>query len=146
MKKTIIALLALILALSLVSCSSSGNKDTVKDDTPAVTDTDSAADTTDETADTPEDKSETETTEEPDQITVPDSKDGEFLQYEYDNAVMLIDHDVEELYTLIGQPNDTSYASSCIGSGEDGELYYNGFIVVTYRENGTETVVDVYMD
>jgi len=52
---------------------------------------------------------------------------------------------VSTLYDTIGYPpNGSSYASSCNGDGEDGELYYNGFTVYTYRENGTETVVDVY--
>jgi hypothetical protein len=47
------------------------------------------------------------------------------------------------LIAAIGSPNSRSYASSCIGEGEDGELSYNGFTVYTYRENGIETVQDV---
>ena len=50
---------------------------------------------------------------------------------------------VGALYAAIGYPNGSEYAQSCIGAGEDGILYYSGFTVYTYRENGVETVVDV---
>ena len=44
----------------------------------------------------------------------------------------------------IGEPDNSSYASSCLGPGEDGELYYDGFTVYTYRDpDGTENVYDV---
>ena len=56
----------------------------------------------------------------------------------------LIDAPVEELYEAIGQPEDSAYASSCLGEGEDGELYYEGFTVYTYRDpDGSESVYDV---
>ena len=53
---------------------------------------------------------------------------------------------VAELYAAIGEPPQGSdYAPSCLnpGKGEDGELYYDGFTVATYREGDTETVRDV---
>ena len=50
---------------------------------------------------------------------------------------------VDELIAAIGEPEDRDYAPSCMGDGEDGNLYYGGFIVYTYRENGEETVQDV---
>lgn len=59
-------------------------------------------------------------------------------------AIGCIGSPVSVLYSVIGSPNSSSYADSCNGSGEDGELYYDGFTVYTYRENGAETVVDVY--
>lgn len=59
-------------------------------------------------------------------------------------AMGCIGSPVSTLYSIIGSPNSSSYADSCNGGGEDGELYYNGFTVYTYRENGEETVVDVY--
>ena len=34
-------------------------------------------------------------------------------------------------------------ASSCLGSGEDGELVYNGFTVYTYKEGDSEVVQNV---
>lgn len=45
----------------------------------------------------------------------------------------------------IGQPLSTEYASSCIGDGEDGIWYYEGFAVYTYRgTDGSERVEDVF--
>lgn len=56
----------------------------------------------------------------------------------------LIGEDVEALYEAIGEPEESSYASSCIGDGEDGELRYDGFHVYTYRApDGAERVQDV---
>ena len=50
-----------------------------------------------------------------------------------------------ELAAAIGQPNSTEYASSCIGDGEDGIWYYDGFTVYTYRgTDGSERVEDVF--
>ena len=54
-----------------------------------------------------------------------------------------IDRYVEDLYAAIGEPEYSDYAPSCLGEGDDGNLYYDGFIVYTYRENGTETVTYV---
>ncbi len=59
-------------------------------------------------------------------------------------ARQCIDKDVAELYKAIGEPKSADYASSCLGSGEDGELYYDGFTVATYREGSSETVRDVF--
>lgn len=55
-------------------------------------------------------------------------------------AQSCIDKPVAELYALIGQPNSSDYAPSCMGDGEDGNLYYDGFIVYTYKEGDTESV------
>ena len=61
-----------------------------------------------------------------------------------ETALKYVGKDVSKLYATIGKPNSSEYASSCIGDGEDGLLYYNGFTVTTYRENGKETVQDAY--
>jgi len=58
-------------------------------------------------------------------------------------AVACIEKGVEDLYAAIGEPSGSSYASSCLGPGEDGELYYDGFTVYTYKENDSEIVKDV---
>lgn len=52
---------------------------------------------------------------------------------------------VEELIALIGEPQSSDYAPSCLnpGVGEDGNLYYDGFTIYTYKEDGVEEVVDV---
>lgn len=58
-------------------------------------------------------------------------------------ALTFVDKPVEELYALIGQPNSSDYAPSCLGSegSEDGNLYYDGFIVYTLKDGDTETVI-----
>lgn len=61
-----------------------------------------------------------------------------------DTAKSLIGEDVSALTAAIGEPDSSSYASSCLGGGEDGEWYYDGFTVYTYRDtDGTEHVYDV---
>lgn len=54
-----------------------------------------------------------------------------------------IDKPIEDLYAIIGQPQSSDYAPSCLGDGEDGMLIYDGFIVYTYREGDSEVVYDV---
>ena len=51
-----------------------------------------------------------------------------------------IDQNVSELYALIGEPESSDYAPSCLVDGEDGTLYYDGFVVYTTREGDVETV------
>ncbi len=55
-------------------------------------------------------------------------------------AESCIDKNVQELYDLIGEPNSSDYAPSCLVEGEDGMLYYDGFVVYTTREGDVETV------
>lgn len=61
----------------------------------------------------------------------------------FEAAKRCIDQDVSVLYDAIGKPESSDYAPSCLGPGEDGELYYDGFTVATYREGERETVRDV---
>lgn len=58
-------------------------------------------------------------------------------------AMAYIGGSASSMIAAIGQPLGRSYAPSCMGEGEDGELFYNGFTVYTYREGGVETVQDV---
>ena len=58
-------------------------------------------------------------------------------------AESYIGKEVSELYDAIGEPGSVSYASSCLDSGEDGELVYNGFTVYTYKEGDSEVVQNV---
>lgn len=60
-------------------------------------------------------------------------------------AESCIDKSVEELFALIGEPNSSDYAPSCAGEegAEDGNLYYDGFIVYTLKQGDSETVVFV---
>jgi len=78
---------------------------------------------------------EEEPTETPEPIYVDEEK--------FEEAKKYIDQDVSKLYAAIGEPEDSSYAPSCMGPGEDGELYYEGFTVATYRDGDKEIVRDV---
>ena len=109
-KKILTALLAAVLMLTLCACGGSG-------ETAEATPTPEVAQST--PTPTPE------PTAAPDLFT---------LAQDY------VDADVADLIAAIGEPMDSSYAPSCLGSGEDGELYYDGFTVYTYREGDTETV------
>lgn len=144
MKKTfLVILLSVIVAASLIAlsrCEKKPDDIEILDGPGSVIETDIADNDVSDKAD-PEGADETDMEE---LIQPEDNKEAD--EYEFTTAEMLIDHPLDELISLIGEPNDRSYASSCMGSGEDGELYYTGFTVVTYRENGTETVVDVYKD
>jgi hypothetical protein len=57
-------------------------------------------------------------------------------------ARKLKDRPVSELYDAIGEPDSEDAAPSCMGPGEDVNLYYDGFTVYTYREGNKQTVVD----
>ena len=149
MKKYAALILALVLAVMLFAgCTKEAEPDTP--DTPDITE-----DEANDPAPAPDEGGEEGGT---DAETVPaDPEDPAFGVTEdgsdessvpaedlFETAFALIDHPVAELYSAIGEPADSSYASSCIGAGQDGELYYDGFVVCTYVENGEETVVDVY--
>lgn len=61
-----------------------------------------------------------------------------------ETALTFIGKPTADLLDAIGQPNKISYSSSCLGDGQDGELYYDTFTVYVYRDtDGTETVYDV---
>ena len=64
-------------------------------------------------------------------------------QEKLEAAKTFLDAPVEDLIAKIGEPDSRDYAPSCFGDGEDGNLYYEGFTVYTYRENGEEVVRDV---
>ena len=56
-------------------------------------------------------------------------------------AESCVDKDISELYALLGEPAASEYAPSClVEGGEDGSLYYDGFVVYTTREGDVETV------
>ena len=73
---------------------------------------------------------------EPDLAPQPDAKPAPTKEA----ASAYIGKSVSSLIAAIGQPGGSDYAPSCLGDGEDGELFYDGFTVYTYRENGKETV------
>ena len=124
-KKITAMMLAVLMMFSLVAC---GEKKT------------------DEPEKTPEPTPEpVETTPEPNSV-VEETPEPEFVEEPAEGSDMkataesFIGASLDELIAAIGEPESSDYAPSCLGEGEDGNLYYDGFVVYTYRENGTETV------
>lgn len=126
MKKIVIVLLTLCLLL----CGCGG--DDTKTTTAAPEQTTAAQETT---------AAETTVPETTEQITVPETTEEELDDFAL--AESCIDKSVDELFALIGEPESSDYAPSCLGDGEDGNLYYEYFTVYTYREGDEETVVFV---
>ncbi len=98
----------------------------------------------DNTADGKTDASDGESDDKSEEKTESDNSVGPSVDEKLNIALSLIGENVGTLYDAIGEPADSSYASSCMGKGKDGELYYDGFTVCTYLEDGVETVVDAY--
>ena len=122
MKKLILILMAALMLLSLCAC---GSDVPQGDDTLMIT-----AKPKVETTEGIEETEPMETTE-----TTIDASSAKEL------AISCIDKDVSELYALIGEPQSSDYAPSCLVDGDDGMLYYEGFVVYTNRlKDGTETV------
>ena len=142
MKKIIAIILALMMLLSFAACGDA--EDTAIDtiggqDGPTVS-------ATAEPEKTPEPTPEpVETTPEPNSV-VEETPEPEFVEEPTEGSDMkataesFIGASLDELIAAIGEPESSDYAPSCLGEGEDGNLYYDGFVVYTYRENGTETV------
>lgn len=131
MKKVLSLLLCFVLLLSLCAC---GGKEEpqapAQDDAPAAAPTEAPADVP---AEAPQEEPEAPAEDVPEEPT-PDP---------VEIARGLIDQPISELYAQIGEPESSDYAPSCMGDGEDGMLFYDGFIVYTYREGDVETVYDV---
>lgn len=128
MKKILCILLCFVLLLSLSACGGKEEPETPAD-TPAAAPTEDP-NQTEEVTEAPTDAPAEDVPEEP----TPDP---------VEIVRGLIDQPIEDLYAQIGEPESSDYAPSCMGDGEDGMLFYDGFIVYTYREGDTETVYDV---
>lgn len=119
MKKALIMLLCAALALSLAACGEAEPDPTAQATEPAATEP-AAAETDD-----------TEPAAEP-------SESGASL---LETAKTFEGAPLADLIAAIGEPESSDYAPSCLGEGEDGNLYYDGFTVYTYRDtDGEETV------
>ena len=132
--KAFCALIALILLLGLCACGAQPSAPAPAADTPAPT---AEAPAPSLSSVLPGSNLQSPASEEP----VPSAPAVDEAMLEAARAC--IDGDVAALYAAIGEPIDSSYASSCLGPGEDGELYYDGFTVATYREGEKEIVRDV---
>lgn len=138
MKKPMILVLCVVMVLSLCACGSSENEGT----SPVITGATTAATTEATTEGTAEGTAEA-TTEATTEATEPEQTGDAEVPPSLDKKALAescIDKSIQELYALIGQPNSSDYASSCLGDGDDGMLYYDDFIVYTYREEDKETV------
>lgn len=132
MKKLIALLLAAMMILCLCACEGTSDPGQTKpqsENPPAQQESQDPV-----VPDNSEDPSEGENTQGEDQVPQD--------QTPFELAQSCIDLSVEELYALIGEPESSDYAPSCLNPdvGEDGNLYYDGFIVYTYREGEVETV------
>ena len=126
MKKMIVMLLALLLLAGLCACGTPAPEGEEMQITakPKTEQTTAPEDTTEDT-------------------TGPEDTTGETTQPATDKKALAKScegKNVSELYALIGQPNSSDYAPSCLVDGEDGMLYYDGFVVYTTREGDVETV------
>lgn len=128
MKKIFVMMLAVLLLACLCACAA----EVPEGEQMQITAKPKTEETQDTTQDTTEDTA-GDATEDTTGTTLPD-----------DNKKALAKScegkNVSELYALIGQPNSSDYAPSCLVDGEDGMLYYDGFVVYTTREGDVETV------
>lgn len=131
MKNILSLALAMILALGLAACGESGTEPSAAPSDPAAVDT-TTSDPAAESTEAQDPAAGSTETAEPAEET-----GGSLLEIAkgYEGA------NVDELIAAIGDPNSSDYAPSCLGEGEDGNLYYDGFTVYTYRDtSGAETV------
>ena len=139
MKKTITLLLALCLIPALLSAC--GEKGTAPAATPAPAPVATPAPAPAAPADTPAPTvtpapAATPAPTEPPAATPEPEPVNELLE----TAKEYIGKTTPELFAVIGAPASSDYAPSCLGPGEDGNLYYDDFTVYTYREGGVETI------
>ena len=125
MKKIVVMLLAVLMLLSLCAC---GGKEA-----PAEEVNITARPKAEEVVAAPATEAATEAPAE----EVPEATAAADLKALAESCV---DKNVSELYALIGEPASSEYAPSCLVEGEDGALYYDGFVVYTTREGDVETV------
>lgn len=80
-------------------------------------------------------------TEKPPEETPPtETEEPAPVDEKLETAKTFVGKTTPELFAAIGEPDSSDYAPSCLGPGEDGNLYYESFTVYTYRENGMEKI------
>lgn len=127
MKKIAVMLLCALLALSTAACGQAGTEapaesaaaQTAADETPAAAEPAAAEPAVTETPAADE-----------------AAGDASLL----DTAKQFEGEPLEDLIAAVGEPESSDYAPSCLGDGEDGNLYYDGFTVYTYRDDSGEIV------
>lgn len=155
MKKNFwLAALCLICALLLIGCGSSAPAATpAPTGTEAPAESAAPAETEAPAAETPESDAEPEPSTEPeaklpDAGLVQDTADSSNNDELFEIAQTYTEKPVSELIAAIGEPISSAYAGfSClVPGGDDGELYYDGFVVSTVKSGDSETVIDVSRD
>ena len=125
MKKLTCLLLALTLLLGLAACGEEPAEVTEEPAAGSVEPVEESAAPAEESV-APAEESEAPAEEEPSPLEA---------AKEFEGAPL------EDLIAAVGEPLSSDYAPSCLGEGEDGNLYYDGFTVYTYRDvDGSETV------
>lgn len=125
MKKLTCLLLALTLLLGLAACGEEPAEVTEEPAAGSVEPVEESAPPAEESV-APAEESEAPAEEEPSPLEA---------AKEFEGAPL------EDLIAAIGEPESSDYAPSCLCEGEDGNLYYDGFTVYTYRDvDGSETV------
>uniref|UniRef100_UPI00402732BE hypothetical protein n=1 Tax=Candidatus Scatomorpha intestinigallinarum TaxID=2840923 RepID=UPI00402732BE len=122
MKKIAVMLLCALLALSTAACGQAGTEapaesaaaQTAADETPAAA--------------------------EPAVTETPAADEAAGDASLLDTAKQFEGEPLEDLIAAVGEPESSDYAPSCLGDGEDGNLYYDGFTVYTYRDDSGEIV------
>ena len=136
MRKISYALMVLMLAVCLTACGSSENSDSP--DTAMTTQTEVQEEESSETGDTQAEQQENEESAEQETAQADEADEaGEDL---LELARRFEGEPVEDLIEAVGEPESSDYAPSCLGEGEDGNLYYDGFTVYTYRDDSGEVV------
>ncbi|MBR5228604.1 MAG: hypothetical protein IKV96_02065 [Firmicutes bacterium] len=138
-------LLVLVMIFSFAGCGGSGSKVDTPDQQQTQVDQDTAdqdadADQQDSNAD--QNADEKQPSGEADKPATDKKEETPKVATKAD-AQAYIGKSLSSLISAIGSPVSSQYAPSCMGDGEDGQLTYNGFTVYTYKEAGSEKVVDV---
>lgn len=130
MKKLIAITLCALLALSLAACGGADKKEPAPTEAPAVS--------------TPAPTEVPAVTEVPAAPSEAPAAPADDVAETVAKILSMKDQPVQDLYDLVGQPNDSDYSSSCLVSGgKDGQLFYDGFTVYTLvQPDGTETIYD----
>ena len=153
-KNLLLAALCLICALLLIGCGSSAPAASpAPTETAAPVESAAPAETEAPAAETPESDAEPEPSTEPeaklpDAGLVQDTADSSNNDELFEIAQTYTEKPVSELIAAIGEPISSAYAGfSClVPGGDDGELYYDGFVVSTVKSGDSETVIDVSRD
>lgn len=150
MKKTMIGLLALTMALMVICSACGGNETKESENTP--TEAPEATELPKVTA-KPQEGEDTPAMKTADENSAPEDVDVEKLREEKlaamsedaKTAMGLVGQSVKELYAAIGQPQSKTYVASCyVSDGQDGALVYDGFTVnTTVFSSGEELVMGV---